>query len=280
MSTIVNPTAFPAHPPKRRGVTLGLILIGIGALILLKSLGAIAPFDVDLSFPVIMIAIGVIVGMRSRFRNSAWIILVLIGIANAIPEFHIGSLESDELAVAVAFILIGAYVMRRRRWQQNSVTAPPAWQNWEAGSPSYGAASPNSATNPGVDATADASSFSAGETVEPPYTINSFALFAGRKEMITSKNFQGGRISAIFGGTTLNMMNADSTVRHIVLDVTAALGGVEITIPSHWQLVNEVDAIFGGVEDARMMRTAPGESSKTLVIRGFCLMGGVEIKSY
>lgn len=280
MSTIANPTGYPAPPAKRRGVTFGIILIVIGAIILLKSLGAIAPFDVDLSFPVIMIAIGVIVGLRSRFRNPAWIILLLIGVANAIPEFRIGRMESDEVAVAIAFILLGAFVMRRRRWQQNAAGTPAAWQNWRPGSPSYGAAAAQSTA--GFDATAAGStaSYSSATTAEPPYTINSFALFAGKKEMITSKNFQGGRISAIFGGTTLNLMNADSTAQHITVDVTAALGGVEITIPSHWELVNEVDAIFGGVEDARMMRTAPSESSRTLIIRGFCLMGGVEIKSY
>jgi hypothetical protein len=280
MSTLVSPTGYPAQPAKRRGVTFGLVLIIIGAIILLKSLGAIAPFDVDLSFPVIMIAVGVIVGMRSRFRSPAWIILVLIGVANAIPEFRIGRMESDELAVAIAFILIGAYVMRRRRWQQNTEGTPMPWQNWQPGSPSYGSASSHISGESTTFNDDKARASSSASALEPPYMINAFALFAGRKEMITSKNFQGGRVSAIFGGTTLNLMNADSSASHIVLDVTAALGGVEITIPSHWELVNEVDAIFGGVEDARMMRTAPTESSKTLVIRGFCLMGGVEIKSY
>lgn len=273
-----NPTsaAISQDMPKRRGVTFGIVLIVIGALILLKSLGGISFFDVDMSFPIVMLIIGVIVGLRSRFRNPAWIFLVLVGLANAIPEFRIGRMESDEVAVALGFILLGAYVMRRRRWQQGG-SGGPGWQTQT----SYGSETTyGSVHNSTGSAAYSAAGTRTGAASEAPFSINAFALFAGRKEMITSKNFQGGRVTAIFGGTQLNLMNADSTASHIVLDVTAALGGVEITIPSHWELVNEVDAIFGGVDDARMMRTAPTESSKTLVIRGFCLMGGVEIKSY
>ena len=274
MST-ANPAGYPAQPAKRRGVTFGIVLIIIGALILLKSLGAIAPFDVDLSFPVIMIAIGIVVGLRSRFRNPAWVVLVLIGVANAIPEFRIGRMESDDVAVAIGLILLGAYLMRRRRWQNVPGDAATGWRQ-----PSFGAdsASTFSDARPGYGDAGEGRATSYAS--EGPRSINTFALFSGRKEIITSKDFRGGRVASVFGGTTLNLMNADSTVQHIVLDVTAALGGVEIVIPSHWDLVNEVDAIFGGVDDGRMMRTQPSESSRTLVVRGFCLMGGVEIKSY
>ncbi len=260
--------------PKRRGVTFGLVLIIVGAVILLKSIGAIAPFDIDLGFPFIMIALGVVIGLRSRFRNPAWIILLLIGVANAIPEFRIGRMESDDVAVAIGFIFLGAYVMRRRRWQATSVDAAEDWRT----PPSLGDKVANAFgdSRPGYDAAAA----NAPYIGEGPRTINSFALFSGRKEIITSKDFRGGRVASVFGGTQLNLMNANSTARHIVIDVTAALGGVEIVIPSHWELVNEIDAIFGGVDDGRMVRTQPTESSKTLVIRGFCMMGGVEIKSY
>ena len=261
---------FTPSPMKRRGVGLGIALIVIGAIILLKSLGAIAPFDVDLGFPFIMIAIAVVVGFRSGFRNQAWVFLLLIGVAHAIPEFSIGRMESDELAVAISFILLGAYVIRRRRWQQSAEDVPSGWQG--PGMGDSGAV--DTAYGVGYEATAGAS------YNERPYTINTFALFAGRKEIITSKNFHGGRVSSIFGGTQLNLMNADSPADRITIDVTAALGGVEIVVPSHWELVNEVDAIFGGVSDSRIIRTSPTETSKTLILRGFCLMGGVDVKSY
>lgn len=270
-TTMSSVSDYPAQPARRRGVTFGLVLIIIGAIILLKSLGAIAPFDVDLGFPFIMIAIGVVVGLRSRFRSPAWVILVLIGVANAIPEFRIGRMESDEVAVAIAFIFLGAYVMRRRRWQTTPADVLPDWRQ-----PSFGGEGSAAGFRPGYGGTQAGAPY----VGEGPRTINTFALFSGRKEIITSKDFRGGRVASVFGGTQLNLMNADSTMQHIVLDVTAALGGVEIVIPSHWELVNEIDAIFGGVDDARMMRTQPTESSRTLVIRGFCLMGGVEIKSY
>lgn len=266
-------TASPLHftPPavKRRGVGSGIVLIIIGVIILLNALGAITPFDVNLGFPFIMIAIAVVVGLRSNFRNSAWVFLLLIGVAHAIPKFNIGRMESDEFAAAIGLILLGAYVMRRRRWQQSVVdTSTP----WAAASVDIGA----------TETASGASYVSASGThsSDAPFTINTFALFAGRKEIITSKNFRGGRVSSVFGGTQLNLMNADSPAERIVIDVTAALGGVEIIVPSHWELVNEVDAIFGGVSDSRTIRTTPTETSRTLILRGLCLMGGVDVKSY
>ena len=267
-------TASSLHftPPatKRRGVGSGIVLIIIGVIILLNALGAIAPFDVNLGFPFVMIAIAVVVGLRSNFRNSAWVFLLLIGVAHAIPEFHIGRMESDEFGAAIGLILLGAYVMRRRRWQQSVVDTFTPW------------VAPASEDIGATEMTSGASYASASGThsSDAPFTINTFALFAGRKEIITSKNFRGGRVSSVFGGTQLNLMNADSPAERIVIDVTAALGGVEIIVPSHWELVNEVDAIFGGVSDSRTIRTTPTETSRTLILRGLCLMGGVDVKSY
>lgn len=246
----------------RRSNWFGIALLSIGILILLRALHVLP--RLDLGGPLFLLAIGLVIGFRTQFRHPAWIALTLIGVFNAIPQFTIAGIRSDLLAMAAAFIIAGAYYMRRERWR---------------------AAHPRVTASPVAESTAYRSPLE--EPLDEPHAtsgngrvLNTFALFGGRKEIVTAKDFSGGKVTAIFGGTELNLINADTPAQRVYLDVTAVCGGIEVIVPSHWDLVIEVDSIMGAVEDARRLRTAPADGTKTLVLRGFCLMGGVEVKSY
>ena len=54
------------------------------------------------------------------------------------------------------------------------------------------------------------------------------------------------------------------------------MGGIEITVPTDWVVVNQIVPILGGVEDKS---TGTQASQHRLILRGFVLMGGVEIKT-
>jgi len=111
-------------------------------------------------------------------------------------------------------------------------------------------------------------------------TINIDVTFGGRKEFVTSKDFKGGTISTVFGGCEVNLMQADTTEKTMVLDIKVSFGGVELIVPSHWDIQNEVNPAFGSIEDERTIQTATAEDRKTLIIKGSCSFGSVEIKSY
>ena len=112
-------------------------------------------------------------------------------------------------------------------------------------------------------------------------SLNADILFGGRKEIVTSKEFKGGRVTATFGGAEINLMQADSSDKEIILDVRATFGGIEILVPSDWDIKNEIQPIFGSVEDQRTIRIIPNVfNRKTLVLQGSCFCGGIEIKSY
>jgi hypothetical protein len=64
-----------------------------------------------------------------------------------------------------------------------------------------------------------------------------------------------------------------------VIDVVQLFGGVKIIIPSNWELKSEVTAILGGVDDKRPTLNNPA-TGKRLVLTGFVMFGGVDIKSY
>ena len=57
----------------------------------------------------------------------------------------------------------------------------------------------------------------------------------------------------------------------------AVMGGFEIIVPDTWSVRVEVTPFMGGIEDKTQAR--PGPSAPRLVVRGFVMMGGVEIKN-
>ena len=57
---------------------------------------------------------------------------------------------------------------------------------------------------------------------------------------------------------------------------------MELIVPSHWEIQNEIETTLGNVEDHRAIRTGTSstEERKVLILRGSCSFGSVEIKSY
>jgi predicted membrane protein len=109
--------------------------------------------------------------------------------------------------------------------------------------------------------------------------LDSTCIFSGSKKIIISKNFKGGDVVTVFGGTELDFSQADMT-KPVTLEITTIFGGTKLIIPSNWEIKSEAVMIFGGIEDKRRMQTITGEPEKTLILRGTVLFGGIEIKSY
>jgi predicted membrane protein len=109
--------------------------------------------------------------------------------------------------------------------------------------------------------------------------IDTTSVFGGIKKIVLSKNFQGGEITNIMGGSEINLSQADFKGR-ICIDTTNVFGGTKLIIPPHWDVQSEVVAIFGGIDDKRQLNGTPLDPDKVIVIDGTCLFGGIEIRSY
>ena len=81
------------------------------------------------------------------------------------------------------------------------------------------------------------------------------------------------------GGAEINLSQADIQ-GNIILDVTNIFGGTKLVVPSNWIIQNEVTAVFGAVEDRRPLNTNLLDTNKTMILKGTCLFGGVDIKTY
>lgn len=223
-----------------------VVLLGIGLLV--KQLGIIPELDFHVTWPVILIAIGLFVGVKNRFATPAPFVLMAIGIFNLIPGFTFTlagkEIDSEDVAIPLLIILGGLVIMlkpgKKKRWHE----------------------------------------MNHAEIVHDK-SVEADVVFGGRKEIVTSKDFKGGRVTATFGGAEINLLQADSTEQNIVLEVRATFGGCEIIVPSNWDIKNEVETVLGSVEDKRTLRAPDaGENRKTLILRGSCFCGGIEIKSF
>jgi predicted membrane protein len=116
------------------------------------------------------------------------------------------------------------------------------------------------------------------------HRVSMFSVWSGAKRQSRSHAFGGGDITAIMGGGQLDLRQADvAPGEAAVLDILVIMGGVEIMVPSHWQVETPIMPFLGAVEDKRFapipMEGTHREPGPRLILRGLVLMGGVEIKS-
>lgn len=109
--------------------------------------------------------------------------------------------------------------------------------------------------------------------------IDDFAIFGGRERNVDSANFKGGKITAMFGGSTIDLRNCVLAEGKNDLDIFVMFGGTEIIVPQNWAVNNEVFTLLGGFADKRSsaLKVMP-ESGKTLNIKGFVMFGGGDLK--
>ncbi len=105
--------------------------------------------------------------------------------------------------------------------------------------------------------------------------IDVVAIMSGNQGKNASQNFLGGDITAVMGGVELDFRGA-SIQTEAVLNVWATWGGIVIKIPSDWAVINNAVALMGGIDDKSV---PPMNPTKRLVITGYAIMGGVEIKN-
>lgn len=256
----IDPRRFGdrSHPGRFSG---GVVLLIVGAALLARQLGAPLP-DWLFSWPMLLIIIGLFTAFKVRFRNPGWIIPTAIGVVFLADQWVPGVNLKPYIFPIVIMIIGLVFILRpkggwmsdghREHWRSRWRGDQHPMDN-SAGVPSFAA---------------DRSDF-----------IDATAIFGGVKKIVLSKNFQGGDITNIMGGSEINLTQADFKGR-IHIDTTNIFGGTKLIIPPHWDVQSEVVAIFGGVDDKRQLNGTALDPDKVVVIDGTCLFGGIEIRSY
>lgn len=113
------------------------------------------------------------------------------------------------------------------------------------------------------------------ESLECDEYLDVTAILGGFQRRVSSQNLRGGEITAVMGGCELDMRGA-SIDGEAVIHIFAVMGGITIKCPPDWTVVLEGTPILGGFDE----KTAPPPANnKRLVVRGYAIMGGVEIRN-
>ncbi len=228
-----------------RKLIIGIILMVIGALLLFDT------FDIT-NFPIryyifswktLLIAIGIII-IATKERPTAGYILIGLGVVFWLPSLVNYSISLGQVFLPAILIGVGILIITRRGRQNK-----------------YHGVSGNKAGN--------LSDY-----------IDDISVLGGGTKIIQSKNFKGGDITAIFGGSEFNFKEAQLSPDGCTIDVFTMFGGSKLVVPDTWVVKSDMFSIFGGFNDKRSIKPDDTEPEGVLYLKGAVIFGGMEIKSY
>ena len=255
-NTELQNTGAPLKPKdkSRNHIFAGLFILGIGVVLLLRQSGIDFPFWL-FTWPMILIAIGILGGIKHRFRPGGWLIVLAVG-GIFLAEYLIPGVSIQRIAWPLLIMAVGFWIIVR----------PKTHHRHFGGCRRRNKQDINEYSDDGSHS--DSSDF-----------IDATSVFGGIKKMVLSKNFKGGEIVNVMGGTELNLTQSDIKGR-INIETTNVFGGTKLIVPPTWDVQSDIVAIFGGVDDKRRFAAEPADPAKIIHLSGICLFGGVEIKSY
>jgi hypothetical protein len=240
-----QPENIPVEHNRSGRILGGLLIVAIGLIFLARQAGMAFPGWV-FSFETLLIALGLYLGFRNSFKGFGWLIPIAIGgfllVDDFFPEYDIRPFTWPLIIIGFGLFIIFRAGRKNRDWKK--------WEGYTE----------NSADD----------------------YLDSTVVFGGVKKNVITKNFVGGEAVTIFGGTEINLTQADLTGA-VVLELTQIFGGTKLIVPPHWRIQSkDMVAIFGGVEDKRPLvsNQSAEETNKVLILKGTCIFGGIDIRSY
>ncbi len=101
-------------------------------------------------------------------------------------------------------------------------------------------------------------------------------LFWAFDKKITSENFKGGNVTAIFGGGKLDLSKCKISNDGATINITTIFGGVEIITPENCEVKVAGLGIFGGFEGKSKSQSV--STLPKLIIDGTAIFAGVEVE--
>lgn len=218
---------------------VGILIIGIGALLLLGNLQILELENIWRFWPVLPLVAGVNMIFRSGLGPGlgGGVVLTVIGGAFLLRNFGLIDWRFRHLWPLLLIVLgVMVVVTSFRR------TTPPR--------------GPQASANP---------------------SISLFTFLGGVEHENNSSMFRGGEATAVMGGIDIDLRNASITDADVVLNCFAFMGGIEIKVPQDWSVVIKATPIMGYIGGTAKAGSSDG--SKKLTINGQAFMGSIEVKN-
>jgi predicted membrane protein len=225
-------------------ILLGVLFLIAGTVLLFEYFNII-PLDIPsyvISWKSFVLALGVYFLITSRDKTTGVLLITISSLLIIGDVFNMRFWEVVRLIIPLVLIIAGlAIIMRRQSFNPTQINIPE------------------------------------GDNVND--YINETNIFAGGEKKLTSGNFKGGAITSIFGGSELDLRNAQLAPGVNAIDLLCIFGGSSLRVPEDWEVKIDVNAIFGGFSDERKLekRERLENNEKTLYLKGLVLFGGGEI---
>jgi predicted membrane protein len=272
----------PINRTPQNKVLAGVILLAVGVVLLIKQLNFFFFPDWLISWPMLFIVIGLYIGAKHNFRKAIWFVFVVIGFCNLLDDIF-PSFDVSAVVWPVLLISFGLWIIMRKKGENRSATNADYWDK------KYQASAFTADKAAGDYTEAEYTTGAVPPPVDPisgqPYAssyddhLDATAVFGGVNRTILSKNFKGGEITTVFGGTEIDFTNADIQGR-VIIDITQVFGGTKIIVPANWHVMPDLSAVFAGVDDKRIKHATALNHDKVLVLKGVSIFAGIEIRSY
>lgn len=252
-------------PPSSR-LILGGIIVVVGVLLLLGNLGWVdARWLVSVLWPLTLVVAGAAMLRDSRQRKGnpwPWV-LICGGLWLIADNMDWVAFSFWDVLLPAALVFIGSRLIFRSGAQSNGNKSSTS----SADAPSADAFDPSAPPEPLRLPNKDKS----------PEFIRSMAFMSYVDLHPLMPPFSGGDLSAVMGGIKLDLRDTAMDGDEVILDVFTFWGGIEIFVPPDWTVSSKLTTLIGGFVDNR--RPTSVIPTKTLIIRGFNLMSGIELKN-
>lgn len=246
-------------PNAAGGMIIGLGVIAVGVLFLLRNVGIVYFDDLWQYWPVILIVVGL--SKLANPHSASHVVrgLIIGSIGTIFLLRNLGYIYGDIWQYLWPGILI-------------AVGLSILVKHLEAIHDPASASSPGSSSLPG-------SGFTGASTSSSNF-LHTENVFSGTRQKIESQDFEGGKISVVFGGAEIDLRSAGTKREEITIKADAVFGGIELWVPAHWQTIVRGTGVFGSFED-KTFPAAPGATVKAprLVITGGAVFGSVIVKN-
>ena len=231
------------HPLQNNRAIIGVVLVLLGLFLVLRNTGVFPDFieDIIFSWPMLLLTIGLVITIGSSGSKTSGIIVMAVGAFFLIPQIFRETFDINMFWPSI-FIIIGIVFIFSKRKGWNAVTTT--------------------------------------SQVGDDY-IDYVHVFSGGERQVVSDNFRGGKVSAVFGGSEIDLTQSKLAPGVSELEIACVFGGTTIIVPDNWNVKIEVVPVLGGFGDERKLH--PGRTidlSRQLIIKGAVVFGGGEVKSY
>ena len=267
-----RPTAFRLGAARRGAgggsafrLVLGLAAIGLGVLFFLDNLYWIDARPLLKFWPsAVVLALGVASFYEARRFNLRVGLWLVAGGWLLLDALHWTDIDFWEAVVPLGLVLLGARLLSR---------------GLRRGSTARAGASATSVGGEDVPASAMAAS---GED-----SLSAVAVMAAVRRSSHSQALRRIDAMAIMGGVEIDLTHAAPPPGEAVeIDAATIWGGIEIWVPTDWVVDFRPVALMAGAEDQTAGgRRAPSPdapvdgSRPKVIVRGFAVMGAIEIKN-